>query len=116
LNKLAKLSRDLWWLESNKVLYADVVRDFVDFLLIFLTMHLGTIARLVVKESNIEAGKFGSISSLNQSVSELDEQYIRSHTCKEMLLQPRNSMEAYFKKLKLNIDDIEPWLYFVFQF
>jgi hypothetical protein len=40
--------------ERNKVLYAEAGKDFVDALLSFLTLPLGTIARLVAKQSNIE--------------------------------------------------------------
>jgi len=98
--------------ESNKVVYAEAGKDFVDVLFSFLTLPLGTITRLVAEESNIEAVKFGSISSLYKSVSELDQRYLWSETCKEMLLKPKNSMEAYCHKLKLNIDDTEPLQYF----
>ncbi|GAU30288.1 hypothetical protein TSUD_385090 [Trifolium subterraneum] len=87
-------------------------KDFVDVLLSFLTLPLGTIARLVAKESNIEAVKFGSISSLYQSVKDLDQKYLWNPTCKEMVLNPRNSMEGYCRKLRLNIDDTEPVEYF----
>jgi hypothetical protein len=89
----------------KKVVYAEAGKDFVDVLFSFLTLPLGTIARLVAKDSNIEAVKFGSISSLYQSVTDLDHQYLWSKICKEMLQQPRNSMEGYCHKLKLNIDD-----------
>lgn len=99
--------------ESNKVLYAEAVKDFVDVLFSFFTFPLGTIARLVATDSNIEAVQFGSISSLYQSVKDLDQQYLCTNTCKEMLLQPRSSMEAYCQKLKLNIDDTEPLQHFV---
>ncbi|XP_045797798.1 uncharacterized protein LOC123891984 [Trifolium pratense] len=93
---------------KNKVLFAECGKDFVDVLFSFLTLPLGTISRLVANESNIiEAMTFGCISSLYQSVENLDEQYLWNHTCKEMLLQPRNSMEAYFEKMKLNIDGTE---------
>ncbi|WJX82026.1 hypothetical protein P8452_64844 [Trifolium repens] len=91
--------------ERKKVLYAEAGKDFVDALFSFLTLPLGTTARLVAKESNSEAVKFGSISSLYQSVADLDEKYLWSKTCKEMLLKPRNSMEGYCQQLKLNIDD-----------
>jgi hypothetical protein len=100
--------------EKNKVVYAEAGKDFVDVLFSFLTFPLGTIARLVAKDdSNIEAFQFGSISSLYQSVANLDQQYLWSETCKDMLLQPRNSMEAYCRQLKLNIDDTEPMRYFM---
>jgi hypothetical protein len=95
--------------------YAEAGKDFVDVLFSFLTMPLGTIARLVAKDdSNIKAVQFGSISSLYQSVSDLDEQYLWSKTCKEMLLKPRNSMEGYCHQLKLMIDDSDTHMqYFV---
>ncbi|KAK7294628.1 hypothetical protein RJT34_17517 [Clitoria ternatea] len=98
--------------EKNTVLFAEAGKDFVDVLLSFLTLPLGTIARLVSMESNIEPVRVGSLSSLYQSVTVLDEQYLCSQTCKEMLLQPKNSMEAYCQNLKLNIDDTEPTTYF----
>jgi len=91
--------------EMNKVVYAEAGKDFVDALFSFLTLPLGTISRLVAKDSDIKPVKFGSLSTLYQSVSDLDEHYLWSNTCKEMLLNPRNSMEAYCQQLKLNIDD-----------
>jgi hypothetical protein len=91
--------------ERNKVVYAEAGKDFVDALLSFLTLPLGTIARLVAKQSNIEAVTVGSLSSL----------YLWTHACKEMLLKPRNSMEVYSQNLKLNIDDTEPMKYFLCQ-
>ncbi|KAI5429757.1 hypothetical protein KIW84_034373 [Lathyrus oleraceus] len=91
----------------QKVVYAESGNDFVDVLLSFLTLPLGTIARLVAEESNIEAVEFGSLSKLYQSVSDLDEKYLWNQTCKQMLLKPRNPMEAYCKKMKLNIDQSE---------
>jgi hypothetical protein len=60
------------------------------------------------KESSIEAVKFGSMFSslaVSKCVSS-------SQTCKEMLLNARNSMEGYCQHLKLNIDDT-PVQYFV---
>ncbi|KAK2371266.1 hypothetical protein QL285_084236 [Trifolium repens] len=98
---------------KNRVVYAEAGKDFVDVLFSFLILPLGTIARLVAKESNIEAVKFGSISSLYQSVSNLDEQYLWSKTCKEMLLMPKNCMKSW-KDLKLNIDDTEPFKSYFF--
>jgi len=87
--------------ERKKVVYVEAWKDFVDVLFSFLTLPLDTIARLVAKESNMEAVKFGSISSLYQSVSDLDQQYLWSQTCKEMLLKPRNSMSNYIQNIKL---------------
>ena len=77
-----------------------------------LNLTVSTISRLVAKESDIDAVKFGSPSTLYHSVSDLDELYLWSNTWKEMLLNPRNSMEAYCQRHKLNIDD-SPVQYFV---
>jgi hypothetical protein len=99
--------------QKSEVVYAEAGKDFVDVLLSFLTLPLGTIARLVAKESNIEAVQFGSISSLYQSVSDLGEEYLWNKTCKEMLLQPRNSKEDHCEKMKLNIDETEILQFYV---
>ncbi|XP_028770554.1 uncharacterized protein LOC114727933 isoform X2 [Neltuma alba] len=97
---------------KNRVLYAEAGKDFVDILLSFLTLPLGTIARLVSKDSNTKPCQFGCISSLYASVCNLDPKYLNSETCKQMLLQPRNPMERYNQKLKLNIDDTDPTKYY----
>ncbi|KAJ1437325.1 hypothetical protein SESBI_03652 [Sesbania bispinosa] len=99
--------------ERNRILLAEAGKDFIDVLLSFLTLPLGTIARLIAKETNMQPVSVGSLSSLYKSVLDLDEEYLWTHTCKEMLLQPRNSMEAYCQSLKLNIDDTEPIQYFI---
>ncbi|RHN46341.1 hypothetical protein MtrunA17_Chr7g0241201 [Medicago truncatula] len=91
--------------QKSKVVYAEAGKDFVDALFSFLTLPLGTIARLVAKESDIEAVIFGSINSLYQSVTDLDQQYLFNQTCKEMLLTPRNFMESLIQHMKLNIDN-----------
>ncbi|KAG4922959.1 hypothetical protein JHK87_051671 [Glycine soja] len=71
--------------------------------------QLGTIARLVAKEkSNMQPIEVRSLSSLYRSVKNLDKEYLCTDMCKEMLLQPRNSLEAYCKKLRLNIDNTPP--------
>ncbi|KAK4268665.1 hypothetical protein QN277_025285 [Acacia crassicarpa] len=95
-------------IEENKVLYAEAGKDFVDVLLSFLTLPLGTIARLVDKDSNMKPLRFGCISSLYQSLANLEPEYWNSETCKQMLLQPRNAMERFNRRLKINIDDTEP--------
>ncbi|KAK7373847.1 hypothetical protein VNO80_07267 [Phaseolus coccineus] len=97
----------------NKVVFAEARKDFVDVLLSFLALPLGTIARLVAMESNIPPVKLGSLSSLYESVSNLEEEHLWTPTCKEMLLHPRSSMESYYQHLKLNIDDTQPTKYFL---
>ncbi|XP_061339646.1 uncharacterized protein LOC133286269 [Gastrolobium bilobum] len=99
--------------KKNKVVFVQAGKDFVDFLLSFLTLPLGTIVRLVSKESNMKKVSIGSLSSLYESVANLDESHFWTDTCKEMLLQPRNAMESYCQNIKLNIDDTEKTKYFI---
>ncbi|KAI9116200.1 hypothetical protein K1719_013130 [Acacia pycnantha] len=94
--------------EEKRVLYEEAGKDFVDVLLSFLTLPLGTIARLVDKDSNMKPLRLGCISSLYQSLANLEPKYWNSETCKQMLLKPRSSMERFNQRLKLNIDDTEP--------
>lgn len=89
--------------EKNKVLFAQAGKDFMDIVLSFLTFPLATIAKLVNMESNIEKVRFGSISTLYESVANLGEQQFWTPACKKMLLQPRNSMEEYCQNLNHNI-------------
>ena len=66
----------------------------------------------MAKESNVQPVKVGSLSSMYESMSHFEEKHLWTKTCKEMLLQPRNSMEDYCQQLKLNIDDTEPKRYY----
>ncbi|XP_058768050.1 uncharacterized protein LOC131641764 [Vicia villosa] len=98
--------------KGNKVLFAEAGKDFVDILCSFLTMPLGTIARLVEKESSIGPVSIGCLNSLYQSVADLDESCFYNDTIKQMLLKPSNSAEDYCNTLTLNIDDTPPTKYF----
>ncbi|CAK8541830.1 unnamed protein product [Lathyrus sativus] len=91
----------------NKVLFLQAGKDFVDVLLSFLTLPLGTIARLVSQESNMENVNVGSINFLYESVANLDKGNFLSALEKELLVRPINSMEQYCRFLKLNVDDTE---------
>ena len=55
--------------EKNNVVFAVAGKDFVDVLLSFLTLPLGTIAKTVAKESNVQPVKVGSLSSMYESMS-----------------------------------------------
>lgn len=81
--------------ERNQVVYAKAGKYFVDVLFSFLNLPLGTIARLVAKESNMQPVRVGSLSSLYKSVADFDEEYLLTPTCKDMLLKPKNSMTPY---------------------
>lgn len=69
--------------EKNKVLFAEPRKDFVDILFSFLTLPLGTIARLARNDSNMQPIEVASLSSLCQSLEDLDNKYpqIRAKKC-----------------------------------
>ncbi|RWR96795.1 hypothetical protein CKAN_02619700 [Cinnamomum micranthum f. kanehirae] len=94
--------------KMNRVVFAESDNDFVDVLLSFLTMPIGTIIRLTGKES-----KIGGMSTLYESVEDLDVSLLQTEACKKMLLYPKNSSEEHCKNLKVNVDDTEPTKYYV---
>jgi hypothetical protein len=69
--------------ECNKVLFAEAGKDFVDILCSFLTLPLGTIARLVQKDSNMGQVTVGCLNSLYQSVADLDNGFLRTDSIKK---------------------------------
>ncbi|XP_073222866.1 uncharacterized protein [Cicer arietinum] len=100
--------------KTNKVLFAETGKEFVDILCSFLTLPLGTIARLLQKDTNMGSDTIGCLNSLYQSVQNLDEKcLLMTERTKKLLLQPKNSSEKYCSTLKLNIDDTEPTNYFL---
>ncbi|KAK7373849.1 hypothetical protein VNO80_07269 [Phaseolus coccineus] len=76
--------------EQSKVVFAEARKDFVDVLFSFLTLPLGTILRLVRKESKLQPLEVASLSLICQSVENLPKGCLRTDTCEEMLLRPRN--------------------------
>ncbi|KAK2972228.1 hypothetical protein RJ640_014286 [Escallonia rubra] len=98
---------------QNKVLFAEAGEEFVDILLSFLTLPLGTIVRLLSMPSNSSQLKFGSLTTLYQSVSALQTEHFWTKVGKDMLLNPRNSAVAQCQKLKIDIDDTARTKYFM---
>ncbi|XP_073153273.1 uncharacterized protein [Henckelia pumila] len=99
--------------ESNKVLYSEIDSHFADVLLSFLTLPLGTIVRLLVKNYGDNAPILGSLSSLYAGLLNLDGSHFWTEAGKLMLLNPRNSSGDQCSRLKLQIDDTPPIQYFV---
>ncbi|XP_028806382.1 uncharacterized protein LOC114761221, partial [Neltuma alba] len=91
--------------DKSKALYAEAENDFVNVLLSFLTLPLGTISGLVGKESTLLPCTFSCISSLRQSVENLDLRHFTSDGYKGKLLNPINPSVAKFKNLLYNFDD-----------
>ncbi|RHN58896.1 hypothetical protein MtrunA17_Chr4g0007341 [Medicago truncatula] len=102
--------------QSNKVVFVEATKDFVETLFSFLSLPLGTIVRLLAttdKNDRQQLSKsspfFENIKNLYQTVQNLNSDEVWNNPlCKQMLLHPRNSCESLCMKLYLNIDDSEP--------
>ncbi|KAJ0240351.1 hypothetical protein HA466_0224910 [Hirschfeldia incana] len=91
--------------EKNKVVLAEVGKDFVDVLCNILTLPMGTIVRLLEKHQTPQSPIVGCFHKLYKSVSDMSVDHFETQACKNLLLHPRSVRESYRRKLKLNIDD-----------
>ncbi|XP_020261382.1 uncharacterized protein LOC109837511 [Asparagus officinalis] len=89
--------------KRNRVVFAESEEEFVDILFSFLTLPMGTIIRLLNKESSV-----GCMDKLYKSVENLDPKYLETKACKTMLLQPRSEAEIPCEDLVVNADDLMP--------
>ncbi|XP_077225396.1 uncharacterized protein LOC143858597 [Tasmannia lanceolata] len=88
--------------EKNQVVFAESDKDFVNVLLSFLTMPMGTIIRLAKKQSRV-----GCMDTLYESIENLDIQHLQTEACKSMLLCPRNASEIECMELPIQLKDTE---------
>lgn len=98
--------------EKRKILFAEADCRFVDVLLSFLTLPLGTIVRILEKHYGDEAPVIGSLTTLYNGVANLDSFHFWTEGAKSILLHPRSSSDALCKSLKLDISDSQPFEYF----
>ncbi|XP_028783621.1 uncharacterized protein LOC114739712 [Neltuma alba] len=98
--------------QINKVVVAEASGDFIDALLSFLTLPLGTIIRLLSnKQTHRSSAEVGCINNLYQSVQNFNTEVFWNGICKKMLLCPRNPCEKLCQKLRFNVDDTDPTKY-----
>ncbi|XP_022748205.1 uncharacterized protein LOC111297882 [Durio zibethinus] len=69
---------------GQRVLFAEAVKDFVDFLFNIMSLPVGTIVRLLNKE-----GMVGSLGNLYQSIETLSDVYMQPFQDKDDLLKPK---------------------------
>ncbi|GAB2222783.1 hypothetical protein Droror1_Dr00016910 [Drosera rotundifolia] len=69
--------------QSNRVLFAEGGKDFVDFLFHFFSLPLGAVVRLLTKEAMV-----GSLGNLFASFENLDDDYMQPQLQKDILLKP----------------------------
>lgn len=92
--------------EEERVVFAEGNADFVDILLSFLTLPMGTISKLLSKHSSSSQPlTIGCFDNLYRSVFNLEAKYYATEGCKQLLVNTRNSAEAECQRLKINIDD-----------
>ncbi|KAK3206416.1 hypothetical protein Dsin_020462 [Dipteronia sinensis] len=102
--------------ENNRVIFAEANEDFVDILLSFLTMPVGTIIRLIRSSSRgggssssssnpLQTLGIGCMNNLYGSLENLDVKRLQTRACKAMLLLPRNAAVAEYQRLKLKFDN-----------
>ncbi|CAI9779235.1 unnamed protein product [Fraxinus pennsylvanica] len=87
--------------KKTRVLAAEATSDFVNALLSFLTIPLGTVVRVTKNHP----GSIGCMNNLYQSIGQLSADNFCTEACKSILLRPRNPHALVCKNLKLNIDD-----------
>ncbi|XP_074561506.1 uncharacterized protein LOC141817777, partial [Curcuma longa] len=86
---------------KNCVALVESDLDFVDVLLSFLTLPVGTVVRLLNKQSSL-----GCFDKLYHGVEQLDKKYLVTAACKSMLTNPVSSSAVRCQKLKINVDEM----------
>ncbi|XP_071715384.1 uncharacterized protein [Rutidosis leptorrhynchoides] len=95
--------------KKKKVMFAEAEEDFVEILFSFLTLPLGTIAKLSNKHAaDSKDIKVGSLNSLYKSVENLENKHFSNEHCKVALLNPTSSSNTLCQKLKINLHDTKP--------
>jgi len=85
---------------DDRVLYAQVSKDFADFMLSILTYPLGAVIRLLEGESSI-----GSMDSLYISILQLDSKYMTTKDSKKRLINPHLSCQIKLQNQILPINE-----------
>lgn len=83
----------------NRVLFAESNKDFVDVLLSFLTVPLGTVLSICNKNSSLLC-----LDNLYKSVEGLGDEYFKTIPCREMLLRPNYAAEIECLDLLVNVE------------
>ncbi|PWA45284.1 hypothetical protein CTI12_AA515030 [Artemisia annua] len=91
--------------KKKKVMFAEAEEDFVEILFSFLTLPLGTIARISSKYEDSKDIKVGSLNSLYKSVENLDNKHFSNEHSKVALVTPNSSSLSLYPKLKVNLND-----------
>ncbi|KAK8971082.1 hypothetical protein KSP40_PGU004373 [Platanthera guangdongensis] len=95
--------------ERKRVVFVEAGSAFVDVLFSFLTLPLGSIVRLLNKQSGLV-----SLDNLYESVVQLDAEHLQNDACKEMLLHPWSVAARQCGNLKIKyIYELYPVLFYI---
>ncbi|XP_071738752.1 uncharacterized protein [Rutidosis leptorrhynchoides] len=86
---------------SKKVLFAEANKEFVDFLFYILSLPLGTVIKLLKKNSMV-----GSLGKLYESIENLSNTYMQLNQSKDAVLNPRVPNFGAQVPLLLSYDDV----------
>ncbi|KAD7480066.1 hypothetical protein E3N88_03202 [Mikania micrantha] len=87
--------------KSKKVLFAEASKEFVDFLFHILSLPVGTVIKLLRKNSMV-----GSLGNLYDSIENLSSTYMQPNQSKDVVLNPKiANYGAHVPLLSLNADD-----------
>ncbi|XP_062114748.1 uncharacterized protein LOC133825871 [Humulus lupulus] len=87
--------------KTHKVLFAEVGKDFVDFLFHILSLPIATVIKLLTKN-----GMVGCLGNLYSSIEKLDETYIQPNQNKGKVLNPKHPASSG-AQLPLLLSDTE---------
>ncbi|KAF4401274.1 hypothetical protein G4B88_014115, partial [Cannabis sativa] len=88
--------------KRNQVLFVECDNEFVDVLLSFLTLPMGTIIR--IGDNNKKSG-IGCMDELYKSVEAMNPKCFWTKACKNMLLEPRSAYGLELSNLAVKIND-----------
>ncbi|KAG5533330.1 hypothetical protein RHGRI_027505 [Rhododendron griersonianum] len=78
--------------KSQKVLFAEAEKDFVDFLFNLLHLPVGTVVRLLTEQS--QQTMVGALGKLYESIQNLSETYFLPNQTKDSVLKPKALLSA----------------------
>lgn len=87
--------------KAKKVLFAEANKEFVDFLFYILSLPVGTMIRLLKKNSMV-----GSLGNLYESIEFLSNTYMQPNQSKDVVLNPRVPNYGAQVPLLLSNDDV----------
>ncbi|CAK9176523.1 unnamed protein product [Ilex paraguariensis] len=86
--------------KGHKVLFAEASKEFVDFLIYLLSLPIGTVIKLLTKNSMV-----GCLGTFYGSIENLSETYLQPNQNKKSLLNPKTfASEVSF----LSLEDVSP--------